>query len=180
MNFCVSTSYFEPIFGYNRIQSFFVQGSKIVQDTSMKLGDDIRLGEQDDVELDPNLAENKYPDLSGAKSIMSKYLTKEVFEKLKDKKSSTGFTIARAVNSGVRNKEKSLMGCHAGYVMMMVVTITMVVMMIGMTMVGMIMVIIGMVTIMIIVMMVMIGMILGIMMMIMMTTGMMVIIGMMR
>ena len=90
------------------------KGSKIVQDTSMKLGDDIKLGEQDNVELDPNLAQNKYPDLSGAKSIMSKYLTKEVFEKLKDKKSSTGFTIARAVNSGVRNKEKSLMGCHAG------------------------------------------------------------------
>jgi hypothetical protein len=83
----------------------------------MKLGDDIKLGEQDNVELDPDLAQNKYPDLSAAKSIMAKYLTKEVFEKLKDKKSSTGFTIARAVNSGVRNQAKSLMGCHAGYVM---------------------------------------------------------------
>ncbi|XP_028394103.1 arginine kinase-like [Dendronephthya gigantea] len=88
--------------------------SKIVQDTSMKLGDDINLAEQDNVELDPDLAQNKYPDLSGAKSIMAKYLTKDVFERLKDKKSSTGFTIARAVNTGVRNKPKSLMGCHAG------------------------------------------------------------------
>lgn len=80
----------------------------------MKLGDDINLAEQNDVELDPNLEQNKYPDLSGAKSLMAKYLTKDIFEKLKDKKTSTGFTIARAVNTGVLNKEKSLTGCHAG------------------------------------------------------------------
>jgi len=87
---------------------------KIVQDTSMKLGDDINLAEQNEVQLDPDLEQNSYPDLTGAHSLMSKYLTREVFERLKDKKTSTGFTIARAVNSGVRNKEKSLMGCHAG------------------------------------------------------------------
>ena len=87
---------------------------KIVQDNSMKLGDDINLSEQNDVQLDPELKQNRYPDLTGAKSIMSKYLTREVFERLKEKKTPKGFTIARAVNTGVRNKEKSLMGCHAG------------------------------------------------------------------
>ena len=80
----------------------------------MKLGDEINLAEQTDVKLDPNLAQNIYPDITGGQSLMAKYLTKEVFEKLKDKKTSTGFTIARAVNSGVLNKEKSLIGCHAG------------------------------------------------------------------
>lgn len=74
----------------------------------MKLGNDINLSEQDDVQLDPDLEQNRYPDLTGATSIMSKYLTREVFERLTDKKTSTGFTIARAVN-----KAKSLMGCHA-------------------------------------------------------------------
>lgn len=89
-------------------------GQTIVQDKTMKLGDDINLAEQNDVKLDPNLEKNEYPDLSGAKSLMAKYLTREIFEKLKDKKTSTGFTIARAVNTGVLNKEKSLTGCHAG------------------------------------------------------------------
>lgn len=79
----------------------------------MKLGNDINLSEQDDVQLDPDLEQNRYPDLTGATSIMSKYLTREVFERFTDKKTSTGFTIARAVNTGVRNKAKSLMGCHA-------------------------------------------------------------------
>ncbi|KAL9967246.1 hypothetical protein ACROYT_G025431 [Oculina patagonica] len=89
-------------------------GGAIVQDKTMKLGDDINLAEQNDVKLDPDLEQNKYPDISGAKSLMAKYLTADVFEKLKDKKTSTGFTIARAVNSGVLNKQKSLVGCHAG------------------------------------------------------------------
>ena len=52
----------------------------------MKLGDDIDLSEQNDVQLDPELKQNRYPDLTGAKSIMSKYLTREVFERLKEKK----------------------------------------------------------------------------------------------
>ena len=44
------------------------------------------------------------PIYRGHTSLMSKYLTREVFERLKDKKTSTGFTIARAVNSGVKKQ----------------------------------------------------------------------------
>jgi creatine kinase/arginine kinase len=47
------------------------------------------------------------------KSLMAKYLTKEVFERLKDKKTSNGFTILDVVNSGVKNPDSGI-GAYAG------------------------------------------------------------------
>ena len=47
------------------------------------------------------------------KSLMAKYLTKEVFEKLKDLKTSSGFTIDDAIRSGVENPDSGI-GIYAG------------------------------------------------------------------
>ncbi|MEA1982974.1 MAG: arginine kinase, partial [Campylobacterota bacterium] len=47
------------------------------------------------------------------KSLMAKYLTKEVFEALKSKKTSSGFSILDAVNSGVKNPDSGI-GAYAG------------------------------------------------------------------
>jgi creatine kinase/arginine kinase len=47
------------------------------------------------------------------KSLLCKYLTKEVFEELKDKKTKYGFTLEQAINSGVKNPNSSI-GVYAG------------------------------------------------------------------
>ncbi len=46
-------------------------------------------------------------------SLLCKYLTPEVFEKLKDVRTSNGFTLEQAINSGVKNPESSI-GVYAG------------------------------------------------------------------
>jgi len=64
--------------------------------------------------MDENLAKGVYPVFTlEHKSMMRKYLTKEVFDKLKNIKSSSGWTIQRTVNTGCVNPD-SLVGCHAG------------------------------------------------------------------
>jgi creatine kinase/arginine kinase len=47
------------------------------------------------------------------KSMLSKHLTAEVFEELKDKKSSCGFTLEKAILSGVQNSDSGI-GVYAG------------------------------------------------------------------
>jgi creatine kinase/arginine kinase len=55
-----------------------------------------------------------YPqELKNSKSLMAKYLTKEIFDKLKDKKTSNNFTLAKAINSGVKNLDSGI-GIYAG------------------------------------------------------------------
>jgi creatine kinase/arginine kinase len=44
---------------------------------------------------------------------MSKYLTKEVFKKLKDAKTPNGFTLEKAINSGIKNPDSGI-GIYAG------------------------------------------------------------------
>ncbi len=57
---------------------------------------------------------NEFPNLpADCKSMLCKYLTKEVFEALKDKKTSNGFTLADAINSGVKNIDSGI-GVYAG------------------------------------------------------------------
>ncbi len=46
-------------------------------------------------------------------SLLSKYLTPEVFEALKNKKTSNGFTLEQAINSGVENLDSGI-GVYAG------------------------------------------------------------------
>jgi len=47
------------------------------------------------------------------KSLMSKYLTKDVFDSLKDKQTENGFTILDVINSGVQNPDSGI-GAYAG------------------------------------------------------------------
>lgn len=47
------------------------------------------------------------------KSLLKKYLTKELFAELKDKKTASGFTLEQAINSGVKN-QASKVGIYAG------------------------------------------------------------------
>jgi len=55
-----------------------------------------------------------YPNLTPEhKSLMAKYLTKELYEELKDKKTSNGFTIDDVVRSGVENPDSGI-GAYAG------------------------------------------------------------------
>ena len=55
-----------------------------------------------------------YPDFpKDCRSLLCKYLTPEVFESLKDKKTANGFTLAQAINSGVVNPDSSI-GVYAG------------------------------------------------------------------
>jgi len=57
---------------------------------------------------------NGYPkELNGSKSLLAKYLTLEVFEELKDKKTPNGFTLAQAINSGVQNPDSGI-GAYVG------------------------------------------------------------------
>jgi len=56
----------------------------------------------------------EYPkELEDSKSLLAKYLTKEVFEELKDKKTSNGFTLQQAINSGVQNPDSGI-GAYVG------------------------------------------------------------------
>ncbi|MEA2047280.1 MAG: phosphagen kinase [Campylobacterota bacterium] len=55
-----------------------------------------------------------YPKFSDdCTSLLSKYLTPEVFESLKDKVTSNGFTLEQAINSGVQNLDSGI-GVYAG------------------------------------------------------------------
>jgi len=47
------------------------------------------------------------------KSLMAKYLTKEVFEKLKDLKTTNNFTLEKAIKSGIDNPDSGI-GVYAG------------------------------------------------------------------
>ena len=56
----------------------------------------------------------QYPEFTKEhKSLMAKYLTKELFEELKDKKTLNGFNILDAINSGVKNPDSGI-GAYAG------------------------------------------------------------------
>ena len=72
-----------------------------------------------DLILDEDIAKNQWPpkmdDLKKAEkqSLMAQVMSKELFDKLKDIKTKNGWTIARAINTGVLNPS-SFMGCHAG------------------------------------------------------------------
>ncbi len=57
---------------------------------------------------------NTFPNFpSNCRSLLSKYLTPNFFYALKDKKTSTGFTLADAIKSGVENIDSSV-GIYAG------------------------------------------------------------------
>jgi len=47
------------------------------------------------------------------KSLMSKYLTKDVFEELKNKKTSNNFSLENVINSGIKNPDSGI-GAYAG------------------------------------------------------------------
>lgn len=74
-----------------------------------------------DLILDEDLKENRWPKKltqykaqGGKMSLMCQIMTEELFEKLKDRKSSSGgWTIARAINTGTMYPT-SFVGCHAG------------------------------------------------------------------
>lgn len=53
------------------------------------------------------------PDFKNSKSLLSKYLTQEVFDELKDKKDNQGATLADLINSGVVNLDSGI-GVYAG------------------------------------------------------------------
>ena len=56
----------------------------------------------------------KYPKFTSKhKSLMAKYLTKEVFEELKDLKTKNGFTLQQAIQSGIDNPDSGI-GIYAG------------------------------------------------------------------
>ena len=56
----------------------------------------------------------EYPEsLNGSKSLLAKYLTQEVFQELKDKKTVNGFTFKQAINSGVENPDSGI-GAYVG------------------------------------------------------------------
>ncbi len=56
----------------------------------------------------------KYPQFNKKhKSLMSKYLTKEIFDKLNLKKTKNGFTINDVINSGIKNPDSGI-GAYAG------------------------------------------------------------------
>ncbi|WP_245600592.1 phosphagen kinase [Sulfurospirillum arcachonense] len=50
---------------------------------------------------------------SSCKSLLCKYLNEDIFEKLKDKKTSHNFTLSNAINSGVQNLDSGI-GIYAG------------------------------------------------------------------
>ena len=56
----------------------------------------------------------EYPSaLKESNSLLAKYLTQEVFDELKDKKTSNNFTLVQAISSGVQNPDSSI-GVYAG------------------------------------------------------------------
>jgi len=57
---------------------------------------------------------NEFPSFpSDCKSLLSKHLTKDMFEQLKNSKTAYGFTLTRAINSGVQNLDSGI-GVYAG------------------------------------------------------------------
>lgn len=72
-----------------------------------------------DLILDDDIAKNQWPPKmdeykkAEKQSLMAQCMTKEIFDKLKNHKTKNGWTIARAINTGVTNAS-SFMGCHAG------------------------------------------------------------------
>lgn len=55
-----------------------------------------------------------YPNLpTGCTSLLCKFLTKDIFESLKDKKTANNFTLEQAINSGVQNIDSGI-GVYAG------------------------------------------------------------------
>uniref|UniRef100_A0A7S3D8H5 Arginine kinase n=1 Tax=Palpitomonas bilix TaxID=652834 RepID=A0A7S3D8H5_9EUKA len=76
-----------------------------------------------DLIMDDDLAQNKWPTalaVAQAKgsegahvSLMGQAVTKEIWEKNKNKRTPNGWTFARAINTGVMNPD-SFVGCHAG------------------------------------------------------------------
>lgn len=46
-------------------------------------------------------------------SLMKKYLTKEIYEELKEKKTKYGYTLKKLINSGIKNEDSSI-GVYAG------------------------------------------------------------------
>jgi len=55
-----------------------------------------------------------YPkSLENSKSLLAKYLTKEVFQELKNKTTSSGYTLEQVINSGVQNPDSGI-GAYAG------------------------------------------------------------------
>ena len=57
---------------------------------------------------------NKFPNFpKECQSQLSKHLTKDIFEALKDKKTANGFTLEQAINSGVVNLDSGI-GVYAG------------------------------------------------------------------
>ena len=57
---------------------------------------------------------NEFPELpADCKSQLCKHLSKELFETLKDKETSNGFTLRQAINSGVENIDSGI-GVYAG------------------------------------------------------------------
>ncbi len=57
---------------------------------------------------------NEFPKFpQDCKSLLSKHLSKNIFEELKNKKTSYGFTLKKAINSGVKNFDSGI-GVYAG------------------------------------------------------------------
>jgi creatine kinase len=70
--------------------------------------------------MNEELAQNQWPKVldeikSGTahQSLMAKTMTHELFDKLKDLKTPSGWTLARAINTGTCHPT-SFVGCHAG------------------------------------------------------------------
>lgn len=60
------------------------------------------------------LQKNEYPlSLKESKSLLAKYLTPNLFNKLKDKTTTDGFTLRDAINSGVENPDSGI-GAYVG------------------------------------------------------------------
>lgn len=74
-----------------------------------------------DLIMNESLAKNEYPKKlmdeykkNPKASLMAKNMTEELFNEYKDHKTKTaGWTIARAINTGVQHPS-SFVGCHAG------------------------------------------------------------------
>eukprot|EP01084_Bolivina_argentea_P295747 509270_1 len=71
--------------------------------------------QQTKIVLNGNLYQNIYPleELKQCTSLMAKYLTKQLFDKLKNIQTKNGYMLKNAINTGVKNPQ-SLIGIHAG------------------------------------------------------------------
>lgn len=61
-------------------------------------------------------AEQEYPDLSQHNNHMAKVLTPEMYASLRDKETSTGFTLDDVIQTGVDNPGKSLSLSYASHI----------------------------------------------------------------